>query len=241
MGSLRRVGGAVVVGFFVVMIALRPLLRNPAIAGASVEEIFRWPQVLLYLPLLALTGMLLVLAALAVVRGNGLPASSRGMAEQATEPAQTDEDQSTEDDFWAVEREKESVWDEPDSETDEDEQPVAEQYRDHPAVSTELLGDSAETAGGIEDDTPDAELSEHLAHLRSELADDETVREDLDGLETVVAETETDHEIPERCPQDGCDAVWRGRTMLGIKTDRYAVVDDGEEIVCLDCESVYEP
>lgn len=240
MGALRRLGGAAVVGFFVVMMALRPLLRNPAITSAGVEEIFRWPQVLLYLPLLAITALLLVLAVLAVIRGNGLPTGSRGMDETGTETERTDAHSGEAEGFWEAERKKDSVWDEAKSDSNADGE-IPEQYRNHPAVSASLFEETEGTAGRIEDEIPDARLSEHLDHLETELGDDETVREDLDTLETVVEETEAGHEIPARCPQGGCDAVWSGRTMLGIKTDRYEVLDDGEEIVCLDCESVYRP
>ncbi|WP_336328057.1 hypothetical protein [Halovenus sp. HT40] len=238
MVSVRRLGGLFVVGFFVAMTALRPLLRNPAITNVGVEKILQWPQVLLYLPLLAVTGLLLVLAVLAVIRGDGLPTGSRDTPETRTEPAQTSEQSS--EGFWEAERKKDSVWEEGD--TAEDEQPeIPEAYQNHPAVSAELFEESDGSAGRIEDQTPDARLSEHLEHLKTELSEDETMQEDLDGLETVVEETEAGHEIPARCPQEGCDAVWSGRTMLGIKTDRYEVLDDGEEIVCLDCESVYRP
>ena len=239
MVSVRRLGGLFVVGFFVAMTALRPLLRNPAITNAGVEEILRWPQVLLYLPLLAITGLLLVLAVLAVVRGDGLPTGSRGMSETGTEPAQARGQGRDEDGFWEAERRKDSVWEE--GETAEDEQPaIPDEYQNHPAVSAELFEEDG-SSGRIEDETPDARLSEHLEHLKTELGDDETMREELDGLETVVEETEAGHEIPARCPQTGCDAVWSGRTMLGIKSDRYEVLDDGEEIICLDCESIYRP
>lgn len=237
MGSLRRVGSALIVGFFIGMIALRPVLRNPAIAGPGLEEILQWPQLLLYLPLFAVGGLLFGLALLAVLRGDGLPTGSRGMAERER---QSSEQRDDDDSFWEAERKKDSVWEE--SGADEDERAeIPRRYRDHPAVSTEAFEGSDGTSKRIEDETPGARLSEHLEHLKTELGDDETLKEDLDGLETVVEETEAGHEIPARCPQDGCDAVWSGRTMLGIKTDRYEVLDDGEEIVCLDCESVYEP
>lgn len=242
MVSVRRLGGLFVVGIFVGMTALRPLLRNPAITSAGVEEIFRWPQIVLYLPLFGVTGLVLVLAVLAVVRGDGLPTGSRGTAETGTESEPASEPRREEDGFWAAERRKDSVWEEGKTGPDEVEQPeMPEQYRDHPAVSADLFEESDGGSDRIEDETPDARLSEHLDHLKTELGDDETLREDLDGLETVVEETEAGHRIPARCPQEGCDAVWSGRTMLGIKTDRYEVLDDGEEIICLDCESVYRP
>jgi len=236
--SLRRVGGAFVVGFFLVMVALRPLLRNPAVAGAGIGEILQWPQVLLYLPLFAITGLLLGLAVLAVIRGDGLPTGSRRMPEPETGPGRSADRSGENEGFREAEQRKDSVW----KESRDDSREVPERYRDHPAVSASVFdGDSENSPGRIEEEQPDAELSEHLAHLETELGEDDHLREELDTLETVVEETGAGHEIPRRCPQEGCDAVWRGRTVLGIKTDRYEVLDEGEEIVCIDCESVYRP
>lgn len=239
MVSVRRIGGLFVVGFFVVMMAVRPLVRNPAIAGVGIDGILRWPQILLYLPLFAVTGLLVGLAVLAVVRGEGVPTGR--LAETDASGAKTDSHSGESEGFWAAERKKDGVWGGSESATEEGNRTRPEQYKDHPAVSSDPFEEDDELTEGIDHEVPDAQLSEHLDHHRTELSDDETVREDLDTLETVVEEAEAGHDIPARCPRDGCDAVWSGRTMLGIKTDRYAVVDDGEEIVCLDCESVYRP
>ncbi|MXR50609.1 hypothetical protein GRX03_03160 [Halovenus sp. WSH3] len=240
MPSVRRLGGLVVVAFFVAMTALRPVFRNPAIANTSLGELFQWPQVLLYLPLLALGAVLFVLAALSVLRGDGLPTGSRETfdPDSAGDPADQPDD---EQGFWAAEREKESVWEETTTESAARQEGPSERYRDHPAVPNDRSGADEQPLRGIEAEEPDARLSEHLDHLKTELADDDTVREALDTLETVVEETEAGHEIPPRCPREGCGAVWSGRTVLGFGTDRYEVLDDGEEIVCLDCESVYRP
>lgn len=223
MGTLRRLAGAVIVGLFVLRYALRPLGGTTALAELPRE----WSELVLFLPLVGLSVFLLGLAALAVIRGEGLPLGS-----DRSEPAQPAERDESE--FWATEREKESVWETDSSESD-DSNAVPEQYQNHPAVSPDLFGEN-QSGKRIEEGTPDAELSEHLAHLETEL---DNAREELDTLES-VAEEESSREIPARCPAEGCDAVWSGRTVLGFRTDRYEVLGDGQ-IICLVCEALYDP
>lgn len=224
MGTLRRLAGAVVIGLFVLRYALRPLGGTTALARLPRE----WSEAVLFLPLLALSGLVLVLAALAVRRGEGLPVGSDSQA-----PAQPSDRE--EQGFWAEEREKESVW-AGESSTHEAQQTVPEQYRNHPAVSPDLF-EERQSRDRIEEETPDARLSEHLAHLDNALG--EEAREELDTLASVAGD-ESDRAVPARCPAEGCDAVWSGRTPLGIGTDRYDVLEDGR-VVCLDCEEVYNP
>jgi hypothetical protein len=94
--------------------------------------------------------------------------------------------------------------------------------------------DDEESDDDIEAEPPDASLGEHLDHLRAEL-DDREAASDLDTLEEVV-ETVEDERIPDRCPQEYCDAIWTERTVLGVKNGRYEVLEDGQTIVCLNCE-----
>jgi hypothetical protein len=224
MGTLRRLAAAVVLGLFVLRYALRPLGGTTALA----ELPRAWSDLLPFLPLVALSGLLLVLAGLAVVRGEGLPLGSESEPAQSSEPDEKSE-------FWAAERKKESVWETKADETDDE--TVMERYQNHPAVSPDLFGER-ESSGRIEADVPEAELRDHLAHLEREL--DDEAREELDALAAVAEETEAEPEIPTHCPAEGCDAVWSGRTVLGIRTDRYDELEDGR-LICLDCEELYDP
>ena len=89
----------------------------------------------------------------------------------------------------------------------------------------------------IEEQPPDAELSDHLEHLRAEL-DDPDSRRELDRLEAVVAETEDGTELPSRCPEQHCDAAWSERGIVGARTGRYERLDD-DRVLCLECETVH--
>lgn len=171
MGTLRRIAGTVIIALFVLRYALRPLLGNPALSGVGPADLLQWPEVVLYLPLLALAGVLLVLAVLAVVRGDGLPAGS------------SQENRTS----WSVEP----------ATTGEREHSVDKRYQDHPAVSAT---DSEETPRRIETEQPDAALGAHLDHLERELGDDEHFRADLTTLADVVEEAEDGPEIPRNCP-----------------------------------------
>ena len=82
-------------------------------------------------------------------------------------------------------------------------------------------------------------LSEHLDHLRAELDGQAEMAQDLQTLAAVAEEVEDDRTVPARCPQAHCDAVWTGRTVLGIGTDRYEVLEDGTRVQCLQCEEIH--
>jgi hypothetical protein len=105
---------------------------------------------------------------------------------------------------------------------------------DEPAVPGGQTG-SRDRGVDIEDEPPDARLGEHLTHLRAALDDD--LAEDLHTLEAVAAETDDGRDVPARCPQQHCDAVWSGRTVLGVGAGRYERLDDSR-VQCLACETV---
>jgi hypothetical protein len=108
------------------------------------------------------------------------------------------------------------------------------QWADRTGWATDEREESEESADDIEAEPPETSLGAHLDHLRAELDDRETAS-DLDTLEEVV-ETVADDRIPDRCPQEHCDAIWTERTVLGVKNGRYEVLDDGQTVVCLRCE-----
>lgn len=105
---------------------------------------------------------------------------------------------------------------------------------DEPAVPGGQTG-SRDRGVDIEKEPPGARLGEHLAHLRAGLDDD--LAEDLHTLEAVAAETDDGRDVPARCPQQHCDAVWSGRTVLGVGAGRYERLDDSR-VQCLACETV---
>lgn len=205
MGTLGRAAGTVVVFVFLLLTVLRPLFRNPALADAGVEDVLAWPQVLLYAPLLAVVCLLFVLGVLAMVRDEGFPAR-RGPHSPSERPAAPGD--GSEDEL--------------------------DRFAGHPDLSSRFrTGDRDATGSGdIEEEPPDAALSDHLEHLRTELGDDADARGELRALEDVARETEN-RELPARCPD--CDAAWTERTILGVKTGRYERLDG--EVVCLACES----
>lgn len=216
MGTLRKAAGTVILVIFLFMTVLRPLFTNPALASAGFQEIFAWPQVLLYAPILSVVAVIFVLALLAFVRGDGVPTGRGTQARSGQGSGGVDE-----------------------SEVDEEE---LERFENHPDVSSRFLsgqGGARNRGFDIEEEPPDATLGDHLDHLQTELGDDAETREDLETLEAVVAETEGEQPIPPRCPQEYCDAAWTERTVLGIKTGRYELLDNGEQVQCLDCESIY--
>lgn len=216
MGKVKKAGGTVVLVIFLFLTVLRPLFTNPALARAGVDEILRWPQVLLYAPLLSVMLVLFVLGVFSLLRGDGLPAG-RGREGVGTRQ----QSGATEADI-------------------DDEQ--LQRFEEHPDLSSRFLsgqGGTRETDFGIEEEPPDATLGDHLDHLQSELGDEEGTREDLQTLADVVAETEDEQPIPPRCPQEYCDAAWSERTILGVKNGRYKLLDNGEQVQCLECESIY--
>jgi hypothetical protein len=211
MGTLGKAAGTAAALVFLLLTVLRPLVRNPALAGAGFEDIFTWPQVLVYAPLLFVVLSLLVLGILAFVRGDGVPTRESQQPVHGDRPAAG-------------------------TGTDLDD-PGPERFEDHPALSSRFHSDGgdATTAGDIEEEPPDATLSEHFEHLRTELDGDARVREELRTLEDVASETDEGSPIPARCPD--CDAAWTERTILGVKTGRYERLDG--QVVCLECESLY--
>jgi hypothetical protein len=115
---------------------------------------------------------------------------------------------------------------------------------DHSAVQLAALervlsgqGGARNRDFGIETAPPEARLDDHLEHLREELDDDATT--ELRTLEEVVEEYEDDQPIPEECPGEHCDALWEARTVTGLTTGRYELLDDGEKVICLKCEATF--
>lgn len=216
MGTLRKAAGTAILVIFLFITVLRPLFTNPALASAGFQEIFAWPQVLLYAPILSVVAVIFVLALMALVRGDGVPTGRGTQARSGQESMGVDG-----------------------SDVDEEE---LERFENHPDVSSRFLSGQGGTRNrgfDIEEEPPDATLGDHLDHLQTELGDDAETREDLETLEAVVAETEGEQPIPARCPQEYCDAAWTERTMFGVKTGRYELLDNGEQVQCLNCESIY--
>ncbi|MEF8813444.1 MAG: hypothetical protein V5A55_06460 [Halovenus sp.] len=87
----------------------------------------------------------------------------------------------------------------------------------------------------IEAEPPDAALSAHLEHLRTEL--DDEAASDLETMADVAAAARTET-VPERCPQPHCNAAWTARTVFGVRNGKYELVDDGDRVRCLECEQV---
>jgi hypothetical protein len=238
MRTVERAGTAIVFALFFAAIVLRPLRSNPGVA-AAVEEGFGWPTVL-WLPLVAISLLLVV------VRFSGLvDAESDDRREQSSG---LEASGSTRDD----DRRIETGWlDEDDSESEADN--AAEGGVAFVPETVEALSKASAEAQrpvrqrpvygvgrrevDVEQRPPDAPLHAHLEHLRAELDGDDQVGEDLHELERVVAETADDNPIPDRCPQDHCEARWAERSVLGINTGRYEVLEDGQ-VCCLECESV---
>lgn len=119
----------------------------------------------------------------------------------------------------------------------------ATREREHERVEAETRPGFLSGQGGardkgfeIESKPPDADLSDHLDHLRAELGEEGTPPGELETLETVAEETESEREIPTHCPQEHCNAAWTQRTLLDITNGRYERLDDGKTVRCLDCE-----
>lgn len=215
--GLKKTAGTLFVVIFLFLTVLRPLFTNPAFASVGFDQLFEWPQLLFYLPLLAVVLVIFLLAVFSFVRGEGIP-TRQG---ETTVGTRTD------------------VAADNAEEIDEEQ---LERFEDHPALSSRFLsgqGGARNRGFDIEEEPPDATLGEHLEHLQTELADDEETREDLETLEKVVEETEDEQVIPPRCPQEYCDAAWAERTILGVNTGRYELLDNGEQVQCLECEAIY--
>ena len=226
MGTLSRVAGSAVVLTVLFLTVLRPLFTNPALASAGFDEVFAWPQVLLYAPLLAVVAGTLLLGVLSLVRGDGLPMGGNADGVRGNRGPTTGGDTTTRDgDEESRDRFEES----------------RDRFEDHPDLASRFLdgrGGARNRGPAIEEGSPDAGLSDHLEHLRTELGDDPETREELRTLEDVVSETEGERSIPARCPNEHCDARWTKRTIFDMTTGRYELLDE-DRVVCLECESVF--
>lgn len=230
MVSVQKVAGAVLLGVFVLTIALRPL-TNPAVTGALRDGATQW-QTLLVAPL--------VLVGVGIV---ALRLHSLFRDEESDDYAATAVDR----DAWSQVDDRESALDtgpedEADSETspagaahDSDGAETDDQQRQGEFNFLAGQGGAREKDFEIEEEPPDATLSEHLEHLRAELDDPESAAE-LDTLADVATEEAGENRIPGRCPQDHCEARWSERGILGLGTGKYELLDDGETVVCLECE-----
>jgi len=235
MGTAARVLGGLGFVLFVGLLAVRPFLVNPALAGVLRDGPGGW-QLLAVLPLVVVTLLLVALRLRSLPEGTDSPESTPGQQESFWDVRKADDtgvgpagygDQSTEG-------------------TDVDDTQEAGTERggggQDSSDSAELLGGQGSTRDRefeIEERPPDATLHEHLEHLQAELDGDETVAGDLQTLETVAQETESERTIPARCPQDHCDAVWTGRTVLGVGSGQYERLDDGRRVRCLHCEEIH--
>jgi len=237
MESLQRAAMAALFVLFLAAIAFRPLQRVIETTTAFEGGLFAWPTVL-WLLLLSMS-LLVVVARVRRQVADGdddwqdptAPEAGhhRNEADMSWDVAESTGSEATDSSPVA-----EGPGDLTTSEGPTHERPVRQrpQYR--------MLGGKGgarERGFDIEQRPPEAALSDHLDHLRAEL-DEETAG--LDRLEEVVAETEQERAIPERCPDPHCSARWTERSVLGINTGRYEVLDDGERVVCLACESVVE-
>jgi len=222
MGTLGRVLTGAVFALFLAALVVRPLGSNPGVT-AALEEGVGWPT-LLWLPVVAL-GLLVAVGRLRRLGNDEESPEWEGDWRQEDPPGGWDDDQQPrepEDDsspeIAAVPKQAGAL-----AERDDAASRVVQQrprYRTSP--------DRIE----IEQQPPDATLADHLEHLRTEF-DSQELRE----FERVAAAADDDP-IPDRCPREHCEARWGERSVLGVGTGRYEVVDDGEAVCCLACESV---
>jgi len=220
---MKRLAVAALFVIFALALVSRPLVSNLALVGQFGGGT-DW-QTLVLAALLLAPALLLALARLGSLRSDDethpdrtLPQGEWNAGPRATESRAPGEDRATRDNHGN------------DVPADDQETPTV------PAVLSGQ-GGPRDREFDIEDHPPDAELSEHLEHLRAELDDPESRRE-LDRLEDVVAEHEDDTAIPDRCPQEHCDAAWSERGIIGARTGRYERLDE-ERVVCLECEQIY--
>lgn len=211
MGTTGRVVGILLLVTFVSIIALRPLLSSPAVT-ATLSDGLSTQEMLLFLPLVVLAAVLAILSVRTVVTD-----------EEAVTYTRTERRPDSEG--WSVDRESgdESAGD----------------SRDDSNRPSMLAGQGGTRDWDfeIEEEPPESGLDLHLEHLREELGEDESLRADLDTLESVV-EQEGSEKIPGRCPQDHCEARWTEPGILGVGSGRYEVIDDGRKALCLECEAV---
>lgn len=221
---MKRLVGTALFFIFALALVSRPLLSNLAILG-QFGDTPDW-QTLVLAALLLAPALLLVLARLGSLRSDDETHSDRTLpqGEWNADP------RATESRTRAADRES----------PDDVENPETDGRADDQETPTGVLsgqGGTRDREFEIEQRPPDAELSEHLEHLRAELDDPES-RRDLDRLEDVVAEHEDDTAIPDRCPQEQCDAAWSERGIIGARTGRYERLDS-DRVVCLECEQIH--
>ena len=222
MGTTKKVAGTLALVLFFGILALRPLLANPAISGAFSGG--GW-QTLLVVPLVLVA---VVVVALRIKRARTSP-----------EEWELDQRQEVQPNSWA-----DRTDDEDDDSGTQDEQ---QHQRNDQQSSSHTRPNIFAGQGGtrdwefeIEEVPPESHLSDHLEHLRTQLGDDREHATELDTLEQVVEEVEGDRRIPARCPHDHCDARWSDRGVLGTGRPRFEILEDGETALCLECERTYE-
>ena len=244
MGTAGRVVGGLVFVLFVSVVAVRPLVANPAISGVLQDGFDGW-QLLAVVPLVLVTALVVALR-LRSLAGDGTEDDTHSVADARNRETFWDARTAgeTQADTGPFDRDETSA--EPGL-RDEREGPSPDsqdgaESREGPAADPDLFGGQGGTRDrefDIEEEPPDATLGEHLDHLQAELDDEAGLAQDLRTLEEVAAEAEGDRTVPARCPKTHCDAVWTGRTVLGIGTDRYELLDDGKRVQCLACEEVH--
>lgn len=212
MGTPARVVAGLVFVLFVGVLALRPLVANPAIPGV-LRGGPGLPELLALLPLV------LVTAAIIALRVRSLADGDR--------ERQYGTDSSGEETFWDART------------ADDDERGSREEGSTGVPAILSGQGGTRDREADIEERPPDARLDEHLEHLQAQFDDDQSVRQDLKTLAELAEQTEGDRTVPARCPRDHCDAVWTGRTVLGVASGRYELLDDGTRVQCLDCEGIH--
>lgn len=230
MGMARKLLGLLALGSAV---ALRPLRANPATAAVLDGGLSGW-QLLVVLPLV-LAALVLAGRRIASSRDeDGSRATARSRPPSGDDRwvemagAHSGEDGTDEQDRLAELLEEQGV----------DPEALEKQDGDGPPPSAFLSGQGGARDRGfeIEERPPDATLGDHLEHLRAELGEEGEAIRELEELEAVVEETEDGSTVPDRCPQEHCDAAWAERGIIGINTGRYELLDDGVTVRCLECE-----
>lgn len=228
MGRLTRIAGVLFLVIFVAVLALRPLLNNPAISQAIMEgDIDR--RLLFWVPLLLVTVAIIGLRVWSVRRDEEPPAYEAPGPDNRQDSHNSWADETS----WSVAENETAADDDDDESTD----------RSHNPGRPDILtgqGGARNRGFEIEEREPDAGLHDHLEHLEAELGDDFEVAEDLQGMAEVAEEYEEESNIPLRCPQEHCDARWRERKLIGFDDGgRFELIDDGSKALCLECEQTY--
>ena len=227
MGTTKKVAGTLALVLFFGILALRPLLANPAISGAFSGG--GW-QTLLVVPL--------VLVAVVVV------ALRIRSAREGPEEWEIDQQkQAVQANSWADRTDAESDGDSDEGESGNDEHATQSEQQSSVQSGPSILAGQGGTRNRdfeIEEVPPESHLSDHLEHLRSQLGDERHHATELDTLEQVVEEVEGDRKIPARCPHDHCEARWSDRGVLGMGRRQFELLEDGKTAVCLECEQSYE-